>query len=52
MQQFVKKADNVPSVELPDEYPCLTALNIAKRGHIGQFTSLWPSPKAIDGWVQ
>ena len=51
VQQFVKKVD-IPSVELPAERPCRTALNICERGLIGQFTGLWPSPKAIDGWVQ
>ena len=35
VQQFVKKSDNIPSVELPAECPCHTALNLAKRGLIG-----------------
>ena len=48
-QKFVKKAD-IPSVELPVQ-TCQTALNLANHGPIGQFTELWPSPKAIDGWV-
>ena len=51
VQQFVKKVD-IPTVELPAERPCRTTLNLSKRGLIGQFTRLWPSPKAIDGWVQ
>jgi len=50
-QKFVKKSDSIPSVEMPVELPCRTALNLANRGLIGQFTVLWPSPKAIDGWV-
>ena len=50
-QKFVKKLDNIPSVDLPAEHPCLTAMNIADWGIIGQFTGLWPSPKAIDRWV-
>ena len=49
-QKFVKKVD-IPSVELPAETTCRSALNLAERGLIGQFTGLWPSPKAIDGWV-
>ena len=51
-QTFVKKLDNIPSVDLPTEQPCRTTMNIADRGLIGQFSGLWPSPKAIDGWVQ
>ena len=50
-QKFVKKVD-IPSVELPVDKSCHSALNLVERGLIGQFTSLWPSPKAIDGWVQ
>ena len=50
-QPFVKKAD-IPSVDLPAERPCRTALNLFERGLIVQFTRLWPSPKAVDGWVQ
>ena len=52
VQQFVEKAINIPSVELLVERPCRTALNLAEHGLIGKFTGLWPSPKAIDGWVQ
>ena len=47
----MKKAD-IPSVDLPVERPCRTASNLAERGLIGQFTGLWPSLKAVDGWVQ
>ena len=50
-QNFVKKVD-IPSVELPADKTCHLTLNLAERGLIGQFTGLWPSPKAIDGWVQ
>ena len=39
-------------MDIPVEQPCRTAMNIAYRGLIGQFIGLWPSPKAIDGWVQ
>ena len=49
-QKFVKKVD-IPSIELPAEKNCRLALNLVERGLIGQFTGLWPSPKAIDGWV-
>ena len=39
-QKFVKKLDNIPSVDLPAEHPCRTAMNIAYRSLIGQFTGL------------
>ena len=51
VQQFVKKVD-IPTVELPAERPCRTALNLSEHGLIRQFTGLWPSPKVIDRWVQ
>ena len=51
-QSFVKKLDNIPSVDLPVDQTCRSALNLADKGLIGQFTGLWPSPKAIEGWVQ
>ena len=51
IQKFVKKVD-IPSVELPANKTCRSALNLAERGLIGHFIGLWPSPKAIDGWVQ
>ena len=50
-QKFVKKVD-IPYVELPADKTCRSALNLAEHGLIGKFTSRWPSPKAIDGWVQ
>ena len=49
--KFVKKVD-IPSVELPAERIFCSALNLAERGLIGQFTGLWPSHKTIEGWVQ
>ena len=39
-------------MDLPAEQPCRTTMNITDQGMIGQFTSLWPSPKKINGWVQ
>ena len=49
-QKFVKKLDNIPTVSLPVEDACRSALNLAERGLIGQFTGLWPSPKAVEDW--
>ena len=51
-QSFVKKLDNIPTVDLPVDQPCQTSLNIIERILIGQFTGIWPFPKAIEGWVQ
>jgi hypothetical protein len=48
----VKKLDNIPTVTLPVEETCRSALNLAERGLIGQFTGLWPSPKAVEEWVK
>ena len=50
-QSFVKKTD-IPSVDLSTERPWQNSLNLAECGLIGQFTRLWPSPKAVEGWVQ
>ena len=52
VQQFLTKVANIPSAELFVERPCHTTLNLVERGLTGKFTGLWPSPKAIDGWVQ
>lgn len=51
-QKFVKRLTNIPTIALPSEDPCRSALNLAERGLIGQFTGLWPSPKTIESWVQ
>ena len=51
-KKFVKKLDCMPSIELPIEETCRSTLNLVDRGLIGQFTSLWPSPKAVEEWVQ
>jgi hypothetical protein len=51
-QKFIKKLDNIPSINLPPEETCRSALNLVKRGLIGKFMGLWSSPKAVDAWVQ
>ena len=51
-QKFVKKMDNIPTVEFPMEETSRSALNLAERGLIGQFTGLWPSSKAVEDWVK
>jgi hypothetical protein len=37
---------------LPEEEICRSALNLAENGLIGQFTGLWPSPRAVEEWVK
>lgn len=49
--KFVKKIDSISTVVLPAEETCRSALNLTQRGLIGQFTGLWPSPKAVEDWV-
>lgn len=51
-QKFVKKKDCIPTVALPEEETCRSALNLADRGLIGQFTGLWPSPKSVEDWIK
>jgi hypothetical protein len=51
-QKFVKKLETIPTVALSTEEPCRSALNLTERGLIGTFIGLWPSPKAVDAWVQ
>lgn len=50
-QKIFKKLDNIPSVDLPTEEACGSALNLSEWGLIGQFTVLWTSPKVVDAWV-
>ena len=50
-QKFMKKVD-IPSVELTADRIFPSALNLSEHGLIGKFNGLWPSPKAIDSWVQ
>ena len=51
-QNFVKNLDYIPSAALPVEETCRFSLNLADRGLIGHFTSLWPSPTVMEDWVQ
>ena len=51
-QSFVKNLYNIPSIDLPVDQTCRSTLNLAEKGLIGQFTGLWPSPKAIEGWFK
>lgn len=49
--KFVKKQEEIPSLALSPEQPCITALHLAENTLIGKFTGLWPSPKALEAWM-
>jgi len=49
--KFVKKMEEIPSLELTPEQPCSIALILAETCLIGKFTGLWPSPKAVEAWT-
>jgi hypothetical protein len=49
--KFVKKMEEIPSLELSPEEPCNLALFLAEKALIGKFTGLWPSPKTVEAWI-
>jgi len=49
--KFVKHWDDIPEISLPPEGLIKVALSLAERALVGQFTSLWPSPKSTENWV-
>jgi hypothetical protein len=49
--KFVKKMEEIPSLELSPEGPCNLALLLAEKALIGKFTGLWPSPKTVEAWI-
>jgi hypothetical protein len=49
--KFVKKMEEIPSLELSSEEPCNIALLLAEKALIGKFTGLWPSPKTVEAWM-
>ena len=49
--KFVKKMDEIPSLELSPLDPCQKALLLSEQALIGKFTGLWPSPKAVEIWI-
>jgi hypothetical protein len=49
--KFVKKMEEIPSLELSPEQPCSLALLLAEKSLIGKFTGLWPSPKTVEAWM-
>ena len=46
--KFVKKMDEIPSLELSPLDPCQKDLILSEQALIGKFTGLWPSPKAVE----
>jgi hypothetical protein len=50
--KFIKKLEEIPSVELSPEDPCNCALFLAEKTLIGKFTGLWPSPKTVEAWIE
>ena len=52
ISKFVKKLDFIPEISLPPTLPCKVAISLAEKGLVGQFTSLWSSPKTIQKWVE
>jgi len=49
--KFVKKIDEIPSVELSSSEPCRIAVQLAENALIGKFTGLWPNPKSVESWM-
>jgi len=49
--KFVKKLDEIPTVELSSSDPCRKAVQLAENALIGKFTGLWPSPKSVENWM-
>ena len=50
--KFVKKMEEIPSLELSPEEPCTLSLLLAEKALIGKFTGSWPSPKAVEAWME
>jgi len=50
--KFVKKMEEIPSLELSPEEPCNFALSLAENALIGKFMGLWPSPKTVEAWIK
>jgi len=52
ISKFVKKLVDILEISLPPTLPRKAAISLAKRGLVGQFTGLWPSPRAVQKWVE
>ena len=49
--KFLKKMEEIPSLELTPEKPCSLSLLLAETSLIEKFTGLWPSPKTVEAWM-
>ena len=48
--RFVKRVD-VPEVKLSSIASKRKAVTLSKKGLIGLFTGLWPSPRSVEVWL-
>jgi hypothetical protein len=48
--KFVKRMEEIPSLELSPEEPCKFSLLLADKA-LSKFTGLWPSPKTVEAWT-
>lgn len=49
--KFVRKVDEIPSMEISPVDPFQKALIFTEKALIGKFTGLWSSPKAVELWI-
>lgn len=52
ISKFIKNLDGIQEVSLPPTIPRMDSLSLAKKGLIGQFNGLWPSPKTVQKLVE
>ena len=50
--KFVKKMEEIPSLELSLEEPCNLSLLLTEKALIEKFTGLWPSPRMVEAWME
>ena len=46
--KFMKKMDEIPSLELSPLDPCQKVLLLSEKSLIDKFTGLWPGPKTVE----
>ena len=51
LPKFVKNLEDIPEVDLPQEYIIRVAFSLVDQALISQFTRLCPTLKDIEGWV-
>ena len=49
--KFMKKMDEIPSLELSPTDPCQKSLILSEQALIDKFTGFWPIPKAMELWI-